>query len=97
MDRIEKFLRQLGRKDPAMMVIILADIRNLALGKYEIKPLRGFKGVYRLRKGRIRVVFAKIDGMGKFEAGRKYFASAGWRLRGVLIDINYRPQIYRGL
>lgn len=79
MDRIEKFLQQLTKKDRRQMLAILADIVKLSLGKYDVKPLKGYKGVYRLRKRNIRVVFAKVEG------------------KGVLIDVSYRADIYRGL
>ena len=64
MDRIEKFLQQLSKKERQIMLMVLTDIKNLSLDKYDIKPLRGYKGVYRLRKGRSRVIFAKVNGMG---------------------------------
>lgn len=64
MDKIEKFLQQLSKKDRQMMLIILADIRRLELKKYDVNPLRGYKGIFRLRKGNIRIVFAKIASQG---------------------------------
>ncbi len=64
MDRIEKFLKQLGEKDRLIMLAVLADIRRLELGRYDVKALKGYKGVYRLRKGKIRFVFAETQSGG---------------------------------
>ncbi|MEK9133114.1 MAG: hypothetical protein AAB606_05425 [Patescibacteria group bacterium] len=52
MDKIQKFLE------------ILADIRAWKIKTYDVKPLKGHKGVFRLRKGRIRIVFAKGEKIG---------------------------------
>lgn len=64
MDRIEKFLKQLGEKDRLIMLAVLADIRRLELDRYDVKALKGYKGVYRLRKGKIRFVFAETQSGG---------------------------------
>lgn len=64
MDKIQKFLRLLSVKDRAVLSKILADIRTLTLKNYDIKPLKGYKGVFRLRKGKIRAVFVKIQNKG---------------------------------
>jgi mRNA-degrading endonuclease RelE of RelBE toxin-antitoxin system len=59
MDKIAKFLYSLNKKERAMLLRIFSSIENLDIKKYDIKALKGFPGLYRLRKGKIRIVFAK--------------------------------------
>jgi mRNA-degrading endonuclease RelE of RelBE toxin-antitoxin system len=61
MDKINKFLLKLSKKERSAILKILADIQNLKLNNYDIKPLEGFKNYYRLRKGKIRIVYTKQD------------------------------------
>lgn len=64
MDRIENFLRLLGKRDRKLLLAILIDVGRLALGKYDVQALKGYPGVFRLRKGNIRIIFTKIGGKG---------------------------------
>lgn len=64
MDKIQKFLHKLPRKDRNMLAKIFKDILFLDLKIYDVKPLQGVKGVYRLRKGDIRVIFLKEQNRG---------------------------------
>lgn len=59
MDKIQKFLEILSKKERTQLARILANIRLWKIGAYDVKPLKGHKGVFRLRKGKIRIVFAK--------------------------------------
>lgn len=64
MDKIQKFLIKLAKKDRQMLTRILNDIRALKLEKYTVKALKGYKRLFRIRKGKIRIVFTKINGYG---------------------------------
>lgn len=64
MDRIQKFLSKLNCKQRSLFIKIFEDILNLRLKNYDIKPLKGMKNIFRLRKGDIRVVFTKTDSKG---------------------------------
>lgn len=64
MDKIEKFLNHLNKKEKLIIRQILADIKILNLNNHDTKPLRGLKGVFRLRKGRIRIEFMKETSRG---------------------------------
>lgn len=64
MDKIKKFLLKLTQKERLLIKAIFEDILVLNLQDYDIKPLKGYKGLYRLRKGDIRIVFAKEKNMG---------------------------------
>lgn len=59
MDKIQKFLLKLTPKERRILTEILADIRTLHLAKYDMKPLKGQKGFFRLRKGKIRIILVK--------------------------------------
>ena len=64
MDRIKKFLSKLTKKERALMRKILGDVLTLNTQNYDVKPLKGYKGFFRLRKGDIRVVFTKEKNIG---------------------------------
>ena len=59
MDKIKKFLLKLTKKERALIKGILGDVLMLDLQNYDVKPLKGYKGFYRLRKGDIRIIFTK--------------------------------------
>lgn len=64
MDKIKKFLLKLTKKERALIKAILEDVLALSLQNYDVKPLKGYKGFYRLRKGDVRIIFAKEKTMG---------------------------------
>ena len=64
MDKIKKFLLKLSKKERKLLLRILADVLQLKLDDYDVKSLKGMKGVFRLRKGNKRVVFMKKKGRG---------------------------------
>lgn len=64
MDKIAKFLGALKKSERALFLRIFRDIEVLKLEGYDVKPLTGAKGIYRLRKGRVRVLFGKSAGKG---------------------------------
>ena len=64
MDKISKFLGKLSKKELATILIILSDIRALNLEQYDVKALKGKDRLFRLRKGKIRIIFKKQDSKG---------------------------------
>lgn len=60
---------------------LLADVAELKLESYDIKPIKGYKGFYRLRKGSFRIIFER-----SFDA-----------TRGRLVSVGYRKDVYRDL
>lgn len=64
MDKIQKFLLSLGKSERKILLKILDDIRLLKIGKYDVKPLKGCKSFFRLRKGKVRVIFTKSNDIG---------------------------------
>lgn len=61
MDQIDKFLRKLGKKHSKLIKIILLDIVNFNLNLYDIKKIKGSQNLYRIRSGKIRIIFKKIE------------------------------------
>ncbi len=59
MDKIKKFLSKLTKSERALIKVILEDVLTLNLQNYDVKPLRGYKGFFRLRRGNIRIIFTK--------------------------------------
>jgi len=56
-DKIKKFLARLSKRELETVQTILLDISNGQLDGLDIKPLKGKKDMYRVRKGRVRVIF----------------------------------------
>ncbi len=64
MDKIAKFLKMLNKKQRGIFLAIFNDLLVLNLSEYDVKQLKGLPGVFRIRKGDIRVVFVKKEGRG---------------------------------
>ncbi|MBU0578166.1 hypothetical protein KKF04_05315 [Patescibacteria group bacterium] len=64
MDEITKFLLKLHKKERQyLQSIIFPKIRDLKLKGLSIKKISGFS-LWRIRHGKIRIIFAKINGKG---------------------------------
>lgn len=71
-DKIKKFLAKLSRAELNSIQALLLDIENREFGHLDIKALKGNKDVYRVRKGRLRVIFsAKDDQIRVISIGRR--------------------------
>lgn len=64
MDKIEKFLLRLNKQERLLIVQILHDIHTLKTARYDVKALKGYHGVFRLRKGKIRIIFVQKKSIG---------------------------------
>lgn len=62
MDKKEKFLRQLTEKERVMIGDAVAHILRGATSSLDIKKLKGRVSVYRVRVGRIRIVYEQTQG-----------------------------------
>jgi len=61
MDKIEKFLKNLTKKE---LISVLAIINKIEKGDFtglDIKKLSGHNNIYRARKGSVRIIFTKVD------------------------------------
>jgi len=61
MDRIEKFLRKLEKKMTLQLMQVLTNIVLLKLAKYDVKKMHGHENLFRIRLGKIRIIFKKED------------------------------------
>ncbi len=59
MDKIEKFLAKVTAKERELVANLIRRAICDDLSGLDMKKLRGFKGLYRIRDGKIRVIFEK--------------------------------------
>lgn len=59
MDRIEKFLRKLTEKERDTIETAIAALYSKSTASLDIKKLKGFDDIFRVRIGRIRIIFRK--------------------------------------
>lgn len=64
MDQIEKFIKRLDKKLAQLIATILADIVELKLKNYDVKKMKGYKDLFRIRTGNIRIIFKKTEKIG---------------------------------
>ena len=57
MDKIAKALKKLNSKEKNWVKAILLKLVNQDFKNLEIKKLRGRKDIFRVRKGRIRIIY----------------------------------------
>jgi mRNA-degrading endonuclease RelE of RelBE toxin-antitoxin system len=58
-DRIEKALNKLSDKEKKMLKKILQNIVKGELKDLDVKKLKGRDDIYRVRKGKMRIIFKK--------------------------------------
>jgi len=77
----EKFLLQINEKVRAKIIEILRtlEINPIPFRQYDVKKLKGFKNRFRIRKGKIRIVY---------EVSPEEFKVIVW-------DINFRGRVYK--
>ena len=63
MDRIGKALRKLSKSEQRALKAILREILAGNLTGLDVKKLKGHEEIYRVRKGSIRVIFRKSNGL----------------------------------
>ena len=61
MGNIEKFLRKLPAKDRQVAKGVLVKILSDTIQGLDIKKLKGYKKLFRVRKGDIRIVFSQEE------------------------------------
>ncbi len=61
-DKIEKALKKLTGKERKAVKSILIKIQKEKVGDLDIKKLKGYNDIFRVRKGRARIVFRKNNG-----------------------------------
>ncbi|MEK9175630.1 MAG: hypothetical protein AAB795_03525 [Patescibacteria group bacterium] len=61
MDRISKFLKKLSQKERLAVADVIACITAYDFSHLDIKKLKGEQGLFRVRKGDIRIIFQKTE------------------------------------
>jgi mRNA-degrading endonuclease RelE of RelBE toxin-antitoxin system len=59
MDKISKALKKLTNKEKDTIKTILKKIKNNSFTDLDIKKLKGRNDIFRVRKGKIRIIFRK--------------------------------------
>lgn len=59
MDKIRKFLVKLTAKERELVAVLIRRAICGDLKGLDVKKLKGFKALYRIREGKIRVIFEK--------------------------------------
>lgn len=59
MDKIAKFLKYLSKKERGVLKKILSDILLLNVATYDVKKLKGHQNLFRLRHGKLRIIYFK--------------------------------------
>jgi len=64
MDKISKFLKSLNKKQRKLISEIFQNIILLNINKYDVKQLKEYKNIFRLRKNNLRIIFSKKENKG---------------------------------
>ena len=59
MDQIAKFLQKLQATERALLLEMLGKIRILQFAGLDMKKLQGEQDLFRVRKGKIRIIFRR--------------------------------------
>jgi len=60
MDKIAKALKKLNLKERRNIKSMLSNIQNNKINNFDVKRLRGYNNIFRIRKGSLRIIY-KID------------------------------------
>lgn len=61
MDKILKFLKKLTFKERNEIAKTIRRIKMDDLGGLKVRKLKGYKDLFRIRKGKFRIIFRKTD------------------------------------
>ena len=57
MEKIEKFLQKLTKREREKIIILVQKILNKKTDGLKVSKLAGFSDLYRIRAGKIRIIF----------------------------------------
>ena len=60
MPTLEKLLSKFNKEDRKILEYLISRVTSLNWRSLNIKKLKGHQDIFRLRKGRIRIIFIKI-------------------------------------
>lgn len=61
MDKIAKALQNLSSKEKKIIKNILFKIKEDSLSGFDLKKLKNCENIFRIRKGKLRIIFKKQD------------------------------------
>lgn len=61
MDKIAKVLKNLSLKERELVRDILLKIKNNSLAGFDLKKLKDCEDIFRVRKGKLRIIFKRLD------------------------------------
>ncbi len=61
MDKIDKFLNKLNKQESLKVLNAIAGILSGKTASYNLKKLRGYSDVYRVRVGTIRIIYKQLE------------------------------------
>jgi mRNA-degrading endonuclease RelE of RelBE toxin-antitoxin system len=61
MDKIAKALKNLSPKEREMIRNILIKIKSNSLAGFDLKKLKDCEDIFRVRKGKLRIIFKRLD------------------------------------
>ncbi len=67
MNKLDKFLLKLDRKNRLVIGQVVEKIVSGDVSNFDIKKLKGDKDLYRIRVGKIRIIFNRIDNVTKLQ------------------------------
>ena len=59
MPTLKKLLSKFNREDRVILEHLIDRIISLSWGNLDIKKLKGYQDIFRLRKGKLRIIFIK--------------------------------------
>ena len=60
-DKLTKFIKYLDKKKKSKIKKILNEIKNKDFENKDIKKLKGYKTLFRVRIGKLRIIFEILD------------------------------------
>ena len=61
MNKIEKFLKKLSPSNRKEIQEIILSIIHGSVKNMDVRKIKGFTSLYRIRKGRIRIIFSQYN------------------------------------
>ncbi len=61
-DKIQKALNRFTKKNKDQIQNILVNLKKGENKNYDIKKLKGYSNIFRLRKGKIRIIYRILEG-----------------------------------
>lgn len=72
MDKIDKFLAKLNNQESRKVLNAISDILSGNTSLYNLKKLKGYRDVYRIKVGTVRIIYKQLeDDIEVIDVGRR--------------------------